>query len=934
MYHRLTVQALLSLGLLAGGSLCLDDRIRAADRPATGLLQLTNDGFVSGELRASEDAKVWRWSSPAFVQPLSFPVAAVKSVRWPSSGAPPLPQGDFCFELEGDDVLFGDLLTLSAEDLEIASARFGRLHVPREKVRRFYRWNGAELVYFGPHGLSDWKDLSTSKAWRDEGGPLATNQFNASVFGSPGLPDKAMIEVELAWKQKPDFVLELGADERVPAAAGVFRIEVWENDLVIVGESTRDADLASLQVVKQGEGSARLQLYLDQVQKKVFVLSHSGLSVATLKIDSKDAKAGPGIQLTNKSGDVRLQSLRVTRWNGVAPQTGTAYRARLQRANGSVVFGQLKAYDPKTREFTLTCGKEEVHVGFNELADVFLAPAADFLEKQSSIERTKRAIYRDGSRLSGTLTRMEDKGLMLACPGVKEPLRVQIADLQGLANLQGERTTSRLPVIEARPGQLKLDGVSLRGRLVDSADGQENRLNWLPDLALAPSALVPGIAGEIVYRELPQPKPNVPEGPQILQAWIPAAPPRQAGLGEMVANFLFGEAPPPRPVPAHPSGRKPQQARTHLRSGDIIPCEVTAIDEHGLTFKSPLSAAQVIPNAKIKSVELIPTSEMPRLNEVKRDRLLTLPRLQKDAPPTHLICSRNGDFLRGRIVEMNDQMLKVEVRLEVKTILRDRVAQIIWLHADELTDRRAEAAPRKAAIDRRVQVVRGDGNRLTFALEKASMNEISGTSDVLAACHADLVDVDLLLLGSAIEDSAAKLAYNLWKLHHAAEPKFVEGTTDESPDGEPTGKNSPLVGQAAHVFKLPTLDGAEYDLAARKGKIVILDFWATWCGPCMQTAPLFEEVMREFAGRNVELVGVNMEEQPDQIKSMLERHKLKFRVALDRDGAIAARYNVTAIPQTVVIDREGKIARLFVGGGKKTADALRKAIQELLEAKP
>ena len=67
---------------------------------------------------------------------------------------------------------------------------------------------------------------------------------------------------------------------------------------------------------------------------------------------------------------------------------------------------------------------------------------------------------------------------------------------------------------------------------------------------------------------------------------------------------------------------------------------------------------------------------------------------------------------------------------------------------------------------------------------------------------------------------------------------------------------------------------------------------------------------------------------------MLERHKLKMPVVLDRDGVAAAKYAVTAIPQTVVIDRDGKIARLFVGGGPKIADTLRKAIQELLAAKP
>ena len=67
---------------------------------------------------------------------------------------------------------------------------------------------------------------------------------------------------------------------------------------------------------------------------------------------------------------------------------------------------------------------------------------------------------------------------------------------------------------------------------------------------------------------------------------------------------------------------------------------------------------------------------------------------------------------------------------------------------------------------------------------------------------------------------------------------------------------------------------------------------------------------------------------------MLERHKLKIPVVLDRDGVVAAKYAVTAIPQTVVIDREGKVTRLFVGGGKKTADSLRKALQELSAGRP
>jgi thioredoxin-like negative regulator of GroEL len=110
---------------------------------------------------------------------------------------------------------------------------------------------------------------------------------------------------------------------------------------------------------------------------------------------------------------------------------------------------------------------------------------------------------------------------------------------------------------------------------------------------------------------------------------------------------------------------------------------------------------------------------------------------------------------------------------------------------------------------------------------------------------------------------------------------------------------------------------------------VVLEFWATWCGPCLQSMPLVEGVVREFADRDVELVAVNLEEQPGVVKSLLDRHKLKVPVALDRDGVVAAKYAVTAIPQTVVIDRDGKVVRLFVGGGKATADSLHKVLQTL-----
>ena len=231
-----------------------------------------------------------------------------------------------------------------------------------------------------------------------------------------------------------------------------------------------------------------------------------------------------------------------------------------------------------------------------------------------------------------------------------------------------------------------------------------------------------------------------------------------------------------------------------------------------------------------------------------------------------------------------------------------------------------------------MQALRSDGIRLTFFPDQFADKALSGKSDVLGNCRTEVDQVDQLLIGAEIEKSAADLAYHRWKLHHAVEPKIAQDVDGANPDGRSPGIESPLVGKPAPDFNLELLGsgGKKFHLADQKGKVVILDFWATWCGPCLQTMPLVEKVAHEFEAEGVQLIAVNLEEPAKQITSTLERHKLQVTVAMDIDGVAATKYQATAIPQTVIIDREGKVARLFVGGGPKLADQLRDALREVL----
>jgi len=134
-------------------------------------------------------------------------------------------------------------------------------------------------------------------------------------------------------------------------------------------------------------------------------------------------------------------------------------------------------------------------------------------------------------------------------------------------------------------------------------------------------------------------------------------------------------------------------------------------------------------------------------------------------------------------------------------------------------------------------------------------------------------------------------------------------------------------------FRLPSIDGDTVSLRDVRGKWVLLNFWGSWCGPCRREMPGLESLADELPAGQFKLLAINVEESPGKVDKFLDSESLSLPVLLDRDGVIAQRYHVRALPVSWLVAPGGNLVGRFLGVRHWTSPPVRSVLKELVSSR-
>ncbi|MGB5366453.1 MAG: TlpA disulfide reductase family protein [Polyangiales bacterium] len=145
-----------------------------------------------------------------------------------------------------------------------------------------------------------------------------------------------------------------------------------------------------------------------------------------------------------------------------------------------------------------------------------------------------------------------------------------------------------------------------------------------------------------------------------------------------------------------------------------------------------------------------------------------------------------------------------------------------------------------------------------------------------------------------------------------------------------SGARALTPGDAPPAIDMPDQTGTNVELAALKGKVVLVDFWASWCGPCKKEMPVLEALNVKYAAQGLVIVGVNIDSSSKKMNKFLKGTPVSFRIVHDRKLVVANRYEPETMPTSYFIGRDGTVRYVHKGFAKGDAEVLEERVKALL----
>ncbi|MDF1844034.1 MAG: hypothetical protein P1U77_21560, partial [Rubripirellula sp.] len=651
---------------------------------ANGVLTLINGNSIQGRIEGSQDGRVIQWQADAFASPFEFRFSSVKSIKFPSRNSaqaePPnsIP-APFVVELMNRDLVSGDIRDWNQSGVIVDAFELGEIKLNQDAIRSIYRaGQNQQTVLAKLEGRQTWTSPHWNHSgWHFDADHLWTQQIGAAVTRKLAIPGSRVIDLVLSWSGRPKFKIELLENA---SKSGGWQLLARDQQLVATdANSQQNVPLLELGQVQ----SVRLALAIEANNGPLHLYGENDELLKSLP-HPKGSTKDQTLRIINDGDSLRVERFRIAEWRGPLPKS-LAGSVAIATTDGSIVCGALTHLDTETKQLRLA---------ENEASDLILDDVVRIQARLSSeiADQPQCALYLPGGqRLSGDLQSIDKASWNLSGRQWNGQVSVSKAIVRSMVVFNNDAVEINGDAPSGRPGRLEIEGHSLTGRIVPAQIGASERaafeaektntktvLKWHPFGALNSSHLKASASGRIVYRD----PPNLDTTTLAAQALEM----QRQRLQQARRGLNFGELF-LRRVDQKGTDEPERDAHIiHLRTGDAISCRVESIDQSGVRLSTINSDDQLLSHPQIKAIELGTHSPPPDLDQAKRDRLLTIPRLQKSFPPSHLLCSYNGDYLRCRVLELDANRALVEVQSRQITLPRERIAQVIWFHNDEVSD--------------------------------------------------------------------------------------------------------------------------------------------------------------------------------------------------------------------------------------------------------